>query len=155
MGEWESGWNMIGHILIIVGDGWWINGSSLHFFSMFWICFIISTMKFHAFVSWKSSYSLKLNIRSRMNSSPLDLTLLFPILLWKGIICWGAREVTAGVFAVRLHWASSDDIDPCICGLTCRSRHGIIVTCTDSAARLSGFDPCLCHLPAVYPWQAT
>lgn len=56
----------------------------------------------------------RLIICSCMNSSPLDLTLLFPILLLKGILCQVVREVMAGVFAVRLHWASSDDTDPFI-----------------------------------------
>lgn len=158
-GEWEYGWNMIDNWYFDnIDNCWpWVMGKwrFIVFFSTFGICLRISTRKFHTFVSLKSRvFHSWFIIRSRMNSSSLDLTLLFPVLLLKGILCQGVREVMAGVFAVRLHWASSDGIGPFIM----RADMQVMPWGKGHMHRLCsqiGFDPCLCHLPAVYPWQAT
>lgn len=98
--------------------GWGVHGGSLYFSLHLWICLRISTIKRlnitsqlcqqFAILQSTSIHSSPI-IHSCGNPSPLNLALLFPTLFSKGILCHGVREVTAGVFAGRLHWVSSDD----------------------------------------------
>lgn len=50
--------------------------------------------------------------------------------------------------------ASSDDTDLSTMTADTQVLPCSVFTTTDSAAGLSGFDPCLCHLLAIHPVQA-
>ena len=141
--KWEYGWNVIGHV-VNCWAGWWVHGGSLYFSLQFWICLRESPQSNikHNLTAFSAvgilqggAIHLSPSFIAAWTQSPLNQALLLPALLLKGIVATDnggySRCFCCQVTPCVFWWHDPFTHEP-----TCRSGHSVLLTGTDSAARL-------------------